>query len=88
MTCTSASLSVIHRAEPRQARSVSADGLLVAGDGARGKDDEIALVERDVGMFVLGDPRDGRARLTLAAGAQAHDLVALQDREIAAGRGR
>ena len=35
-------------------------------------------VERDLGMLVLGDARQGRARLALAAGAQGQDLVGRQ----------
>ena len=34
--------------------------------------------ERDLGMLVLGDARERRARLALAAGAERHDLVGRQ----------
>ena len=64
----------------------AADRALVAGDGARGEDDEVALVELDVGMLVLGDARQRRARLALAAGAQQHHLVAAPGRRSAPGR--
>ena len=53
-------------------------GLLVAGYRTRREDDEIAFVERDVGMLVGGNTGDGGAHLALAAGAHDHDLVARQ----------
>ena len=49
--------------------------LLVAGDGARGKDHAVALVERHLRMIVIGDARERRARLALAAGTQRQHLV-------------
>ena len=58
------------------------DGLLVAGNGARGKDDDVALVERDLRMLLLGDAGERGARLALAAGAQQHDLVAVEVGEL------
>ena len=53
----------------------AADGLLVAGDGARGEDHPVARIELDVGMLALGDARHGRAGLALAAGAERDDIV-------------
>jgi hypothetical protein len=44
--------------------------LLVAGDGLGRKHDRIAFFEADDGMTFLGNASQGRARLTLAAGAQ------------------
>ena len=43
-----------------------------------GKDHPVAARQRDVGMLVLGDARQRRARLALAAGAQRHHLVGRQ----------
>src|SRR5262249_25567890 len=40
--------------------------LLVAGNGARGKNYAVAGRERDVGMLVLGNARERGARLALA----------------------
>ena len=62
------------------------DRALVARDGARGEDDEIALVELHVGMLVLGDAGHRRARLALAARAQQDDLVRAPGTRSAAGR--
>ena len=56
----------------------AADRLLVAGNGARGIDHPVACRKRDLGMLVLGDARERRARLALAAGAKRHDLVRRQ----------
>ena len=53
-------------------------GLLVAGNGAGGKDHAVALGQRDLGMLILGDARQRRARLALAAGAQRQHLVGRQ----------
>ena len=53
-----------------------ADGLLVAGDGARGEDHAIALRERHLGVVVLGDAGQRGARLALAARQHRDDLVA------------
>ncbi len=53
-----------------------ADALLVAWDGARRKDRQIALGERDVGMGIFGDAGHGGARFTLTAGDERHHLVA------------
>ena len=58
-----------------QAVDDGADRLLVAGDGARGKNHAVALVERHLRMVVIGDARQRRARLALAAGAQRQHLV-------------
>ena len=58
-----------------QAVDDGADRLLVAGNGARGKDHAVALVQRDLRMIVIGDARQRRARLALAAGAQRQHLV-------------
>ena len=55
-----------------------ADRLLVARDGARGKDHQVALAKRHLRVLVLGDARERGARLALAAGAQRHDLVGRQ----------
>ena len=51
------------------------DRLLVAGNGARGEDHDVALVERDLRMLLLGDARERRALLALAAGAQEDDVA-------------
>ena len=56
----------------------TADRALVAGDGARRKNDDVALVQLHLGMLVLGDARDGSTRLALAAGAQQNHFVRLQ----------
>src|SRR4051794_3788098 len=58
-----------------QAVDDAADRLLVAGNGARGEDDAVALVQRDLRMVVIGDARQRRARLALAARAQRQYLV-------------
>ena len=63
---------------PDQAVDDAADRLLVAGNGARGKDHAVALVQRDLRMVVIGDARQRRARLALAAGAQRQHLVGRQ----------
>lgn len=52
-----------------------ADSLLVAWNGARGEDDAVAAVERDLGMVVVGDACQRRTRLALASGAQGQHLV-------------
>ncbi|MGY3514264.1 hypothetical protein ACVIQY_007239 [Bradyrhizobium sp. USDA 3051] len=54
------------------------DRLLVAGNGARGEDDAVATVERDLGMVVIGDARQRGTRLALAAGAERQHLVLRQ----------
>ena len=48
------------------------------GNGARGEQHEIALIERNVGMLEVRDPRHRRALFALAAGAQQHDLFTLE----------
>ncbi|KAJ8134741.1 hypothetical protein OY671_012046, partial [Metschnikowia pulcherrima] len=53
-------------------------GFFIAGNGARGEDDEIAFIERDIRMFVFRDARHCGARLTSTAGAQNDNLVARQ----------
>ena len=58
------------------------DRLLVARDGARGEDHDIALVERDLRVLLLGDARERGARLALAAGAQQHDVAAVEVGEL------
>ena len=63
---------------PHQPVDELADRLLVARDGARGEDHQVALRERHLGVLVLGDARERGARLALAAGAQRHDLVVRQ----------
>src|SRR5262245_7157157 len=52
-------------AETRQVVLNSTHRLLIAGNGFRREDDEIALIERDGRMIVLGDAGDGGARLAL-----------------------
>ena len=52
------------------------DRLLVAGNGARGKDHRVAGGERDMAHLVAGKLGKGGARLALAAGQDDHDLVA------------
>ena len=69
-------------ADAREVVLDAPDRLLVAGDGARGEDDEVALVERDLGMLLLGDAGERGARLALAAGAQQHDVAALEIAEL------
>src|SRR5438270_7443635 len=63
-------------AGPDQSVVQPPDRLLVAGDNARGKDHDIAFLEYDIRMVVARDPRQGGARLALAAGADQQDLVA------------
>src|SRR5437762_2037637 len=58
-----------------QAVDDAAHRLLIAGDGARGKDHAIALVERHLRMIVIGDAGQRRARFALAAGTQRQHLV-------------
>ena len=78
-TWTSASRSVRTSTPLRISElMMRADRLLVAGDGARGEDHEVARGERHVRMLVLGDAGQRGARLALAAGQQRHDLVARQ----------
>src|SRR4029450_13778955 len=48
-------------AKGRQIVVNRADSLLIAGNGLRREDDEIALVERDGRVVVLGDAGDGGA---------------------------
>ena len=87
VTCTSASPSVTS-SQPRSTSRfwMRAHRALVAGDGARGEDDEVALVELDGGMLVVGDAGHRRARLALAARAQQHHLVGLAGTRTAPGR--
>ena len=54
------------------------DRLLVAGNGARGKDHAVAARKRHVRVIVLRDARQRGARLALAAGAERHHLVGRQ----------
>src|SRR5215218_9438092 len=61
-----------------QAIDHAADFLLVAGNGARGKDHAVAWRQYDFGVLVLGNARQGRPRLALAPGAQGHHLVRWQ----------
>ena len=58
------------------------DRLLVAGNGARGEDHQIALAERDRRVVVFGDAGERGAGLALAAGAQQQNLVGLQIGEL------
>ena len=51
------------------------DRLLVAGNGARGENHAVAARERDLGMVVLRDAGERRARLALAAGTERQHLV-------------
>src|SRR4051812_8274599 len=53
----------------------TADRLLVAGNGAGGKDYGVALVERTSRVVVVGDAGQRGPRLALAAGAQRQHLV-------------
>ena len=72
--------------EPHQRVLQPADRLLVARDDARGKDRDVALFERDVGMVVARDAGQCRARLALAAGADHQDLVARDVAEFVLGQ--
>ena len=58
------------------------DRALVARDGARGEDDQVALVQVHGGMLVLGDAGNRGPWLALAAGAQQHHLVRRQVGEV------
>src|SRR4051794_13258943 len=51
------------------------DSLLVAGNGARGKNDAITLVKRDLRVIVIGDARQCRTGLALASRTQRQHLV-------------
>src|SRR5204863_7999242 len=62
--------------EPNQRVLQAIDRLLIARNDARREDDDISGLEDDMRVIVAGDPRKGRARLTLAAGADHHDPVA------------
>ncbi len=53
----------------------AANDALVAGDGAGREDHQVAVLEPDVGMLVLGDAGERRARLALAARAEDDDLL-------------
>ena len=52
--------------------------LLVARNGAGGKDHAVAATQRDFRMLVLGDAGERGARLALAAGAKRQHLVRRQ----------
>ncbi len=52
-----------------------ANGHLVAGDDPRGEDAGVPVPQAHMRMGALGDPRQGRADLALAAGAQVEDVV-------------
>ena len=54
------------------------DRLLVAGNGARGKDHAVAARKRHFRMIILGDAGERGARLALAAGAEREHLVRRQ----------
>src|SRR5215211_8810400 len=58
-----------------QAIDDRAHRLLVAGNGARGKDDAVALVQRHLRVIVIGNARQRRARFALTARAKRQDLV-------------
>ena len=58
-----------------QAIDDAADRLLVAGNGARGEDHAVTLVQRDLRMVVIDDARQRSAGLTLASRAQRQHLV-------------
>src|SRR5258708_34226618 len=58
-----------------QAVDDGADGLLVAGNGAGGKNYTVALVQRHLRMIVIGDARQRRARFALASRTQRQHLV-------------
>ena len=58
------------------------DRLLVARNGARGKDHDVALVERDLRMLLFRDARERRTLLALAAGAQEDDVAPRQRLEL------
>src|SRR5258706_182211 len=94
---TSATMTMPAKASERRSRLVAgddlaaeidepvldrADGALVAGDGARGEDDEVALVQLHLGVLVIGDARHRRSGLPLAPGAQQQHLMGLQVREV------
>src|SRR5689334_18422681 len=49
--------------------------LLVAGNGARGKDHAVAVVQRYLWMIVIRDARERGARFALASRAQRQHLV-------------
>ena len=51
-----------------------ADRLFIARNGARGEDDDIARRQSGGRMFVLGDARQGGARLALASRRQSQNL--------------
>ena len=79
VTCTSASPSVT-MSQPRSTSRfwMRPTSRSLPGMVREEKIDEVALAELDVGMLVLGDAGQRRARLALAAGAQQHHLVGLE----------
>jgi hypothetical protein len=62
-------------APPRDVVHHAADRLLVAGNLASGEDDDVLAVQLDVAVVVDRDAGKRRLRLTLRAGADAHDVL-------------
>ncbi len=65
-----------------------ADRALVPRDDARRKDHRVAFLEHDLRVVVVGDARQGRTRLALAAGANQQHLVARQESGLLVGEER
>ena len=61
-----------------QAVDDAGHALLVARNGAGGKDDAVAAAESDIGMIAVSDARKRRAWLPLAAGTERNHLVGRQ----------
>ena len=62
-------------AAPRDVIHDAADGLFVAGNGARREDDGVVGPELHEPVIVDRDPRQGRHRLALRSGRQAQDVL-------------
>src|SRR5262249_33904894 len=56
----------------------AANGALIAGDGARRENHQVAALQADMRMLTLGDARHRRPWLTLTARTQDHGFVALE----------
>ena len=54
------------------------DGLFVAGNDARGKDDAVVFVDGDEAVIVDGDARKGRHRFGLAAAGENDDALGIE----------
>ena len=58
------------------------DGLVVAGDDARGEDDGVVFVDGDEAVIVDGDARHRRHRLGLAAAGEHDDAARVEAADV------